>query len=177
MTTAGWHVGFVRSIMHGRDGVTGEWLRDEARRLGADEVETYHATGNLLLRARDGPTVCELLGPAVSARTGRDSSVVHRTAEHVVALDRAAADTRPPDGSSEHLCVLATSAIDEDRLRAALPETVGLLALLEGVDGVFWRAEHRGPHPHPIVEGVIGTAATARSVGTIAGIARRLADR
>jgi hypothetical protein len=28
---AAWHVGFVRSIMHGRDGVTADFLREEVR--------------------------------------------------------------------------------------------------------------------------------------------------
>ena len=91
---AAWHVGFVRSIMHGRDGVTADLLRDEARRGGADEVATYHSTGNVIFRAEDGPAVCQHLTRVLSPLVERDTTVVHRTAGDVAALVRA--DPSPP---------------------------------------------------------------------------------
>jgi uncharacterized protein (DUF1697 family) len=60
---AAWHVGFVRSIMHGRGGVTADLLREEARRAGADAVATYHSTGNVIFRAEAGPAVSASISP------------------------------------------------------------------------------------------------------------------
>ena len=171
---AAWHVGFVRSIMHGRDGVTSDLLCDEARRAGADGVRTYHSTGNVIFRAQDGGRVCAHLTEVVTDLVGRDTTVIHRTAEELAVLAAADLFASAPDGVAEHLVVLSSVLLDVDELRGTLPEGLGLLGVVGGRDAAFWRGDTSGPHPHPVVEALSGSPATARSVSTIEGVNRQL---
>jgi uncharacterized protein (DUF1697 family) len=171
---AAWHVGFVRSIMHGRDGVTADVLRDEARRAGADTVATYHSTGNVIFRAEDGAAVCEHLTRVLSPLVERDTTVVHRTAGDVAALVRADPFAAAPLNAAELIVVFSSVPLDTDEIRSVLPKGLGLLDVHSAADAAFWRADRAGPHPHPVIERLTGAPATARSISTIEGVDSRL---
>lgn len=170
-----WHVGFVRSIMHGRDGVTGDLLRDEASRAGADAVSTYHSTGNVIFRAEDGEGVCEHLTGVLSRLVGRDTTVVHRTADEVAAVVAADLFSSAPSDAAELIVVLSSVALDVDDLRGGVPDGLGLLGVRGVWDAAFWRADSAGAHPHPLMERLTGSPATARSLSTIEGVNAQLA--
>lgn len=172
----GWHVGFVRSIMHGRDGVTAEFLCDEARRAGADAVATYHSTGNVIFRAKDGPAVCEHLTRVLTPLVERDTTVLHRAASEVAALVLDAPFAAAPSEAAELIVVFSSVPLDTDAVRRALPETLGLLAVHGAADAAFWRGDAAGPHPHPVIERLTGAPATARSVLTVEGVDARLRE-
>lgn len=175
-TLADWHVGFVRSIMHGRDGVTADLLRDEARRAGADTVATYHSTGNVIFRAEDGPAVCEHLTDVLKPRVERDTTVLHRAAGDVAALVRANPFAAAPSDAAELVVVFSSVPLDADEVRRVLPPGVGLLDVHGAADAAFWRGDRSGPHPHPVVERLTGASATARSISTVEGIDARLRE-
>jgi uncharacterized protein (DUF1697 family) len=171
---AGWHVGFVRSIMHGRDGVTAEVLRDEARRAGAELVATYHATGNVMFRAADGPAVCAQLTRVLTSLVARDTTVIHRTAGEVGALVRADPFAAAPSDAAELIVVFSAVPLDAGEIRQVLPEGLGLLDVHGTADAAFWRGGRAGPHPHPVIERLTAAPATARSISTVEGVAARL---
>lgn len=170
-----WHVGFVRSIMHGRDGVSGDLLREAATTAGADAVQTYGSTGNVIFRADDGERVCQHLTGVLLPLVGRDTTVIHRTARDVAALVAADLFSTAPPSAAELLVVLSSTELDVAGLRRAVPEGLGLLGVRGGLDAAFWRAAPDGAHPHPLVEGLTGSPATARSISTIEGVHARLA--
>lgn len=173
---AGWHVGFVRSIMHGRDGVTADLLRDEARRAGAGTVATYHSTGNVIFRAEDGPAVCAHLTRVLTALVERDTTVLHRTAGDVAELVRANPFAAAPLAAAELVVVFSSVPLDTDEVRSVLPEGLGLLGVHGAADAVFWRGDRAGPHPHPVIERLTGASATARSISTVEGVDARLRE-
>jgi uncharacterized protein (DUF1697 family) len=173
---AAWHVGFVRSIMHGRDGVTADLLREEARRAGADAVATYHSTGNVIFRAEAGPAVCEHLSRVLSPLVKRDATVVHRTAGEVAALVRADPFAAAPLDAAELVVVFSSVPLDADEVRSVLPEGVGLLDVHGAADAACWRGDRAGPHPHPVIERLSAAPATARSISTVEGVDARLRE-
>jgi uncharacterized protein (DUF1697 family) len=173
---AAWHVGFVRSIMHGRDGVTADLLRDEARRAGADSVATYHSTGNVIFRAEDGPAVCEHLTRVLTPLVKRDTTVLHRSAGDVASLVRANPFAAAPLDAAELVVVFSSVPLDTGEVRSVCPEGLGLLDVHRAADAAFWRGDRAGPHPHSVIERLTGAPATARSTSTVEGIAARLRD-
>ena len=178
---AAWHVGFVRSIMHGRDGVTADMLRGEARRAGADAVATYHSTGNVIFRAEDGPAVCGHLTRVLNPLVGRDTTVLHRTAGDVAALVRANPFAAAPLDAAELVVVFSSVPLDihrsfTDEVRRVLPKGLGLLGVHGAADAAFWRGDRAGPHPHPVIERLTGASATARGISTIEGVDARLRE-
>lgn len=174
LTFAGWHVGFVRSIMHGRDGVTADLLRDEARRAGADTVSTYRSTGNVIFRAENGRVVCDHLTHVLTLLVGRDATVLHRTAGDVAALVRDKPFAPAPLDAAELIVVFSSVPLDTDGVRTVLPRGLGLLGVHGATNAAFWRADRSGPHPHPVVERLTGAPATARSASTVEGVDARL---
>ena len=174
--TVQWHVGFVRSIMHGRDGVTGDLLCDEARQAGADAVRTYHSTGNVVFRADDGSRVCAHLTDVLTPLVGRNTTVIHRTADDLALLVAADLFSSAPDAVAELVVVFSSVELDVSELRHGLPEGLGLLGTRGGRDAAFWRASSSGPHPHPLVEELSGSPATARSLSTIEGVNKLLTN-
>ena len=173
---AAWHVGFVRSIMHGRDGVTADLLRDEARLAGADMVATDHSTCNVIFRAEDGPAVCEHLTRVLTPLVERDTTVLHRTAGDVAALVRAHPFAAAPLDAAELIIVFSSVPLDADEVRSVLPKGLGLLDVHGSADAAFWRADRAGPHPHPVIERLTRDPATARSISTFEGIDARLRE-
>lgn len=175
-TLADWHVGFVRSVMHGRDGVTADLLRDEARRAGAGRVATYHATGNVIFRAEEGAAVCAHLTDVLKRLVGRDTTVLHRAAADVAALVRANLFAGAPSDAAELVVIFSSVPLDAGEIRSVLPTGLGLLKVHGASDAAFWRGDSSAPHPHPVVERLTGAPATARSVTTVAGIDARLRE-
>jgi uncharacterized protein (DUF1697 family) len=171
---AAWHAGFVRSIMHRRDGVTADMLRGEARRAGADAVATYHSTGNVIFRAEDGPAVCGHLTRVLTPLVGRDTTVLHRTAGDVDALVRANPFAAAPLDAAELVVVFSSVPLDTDEVRSVLPKGVGLLGVHGAADAALWRGDSAGPYPHPVIERLTGASTTARSISTIEGVDARL---
>lgn len=173
---AEWHVGFVRSIMHGRDGVTADLLRAEARRAGADAAATYHSTGNIIFRAADGRAVCEHLTDVLTPLVGRDTTVLHRNADDVADLVRSKPFAAAPPDAAELVVVFSSVPLDAAEVRNALPDGLGLLDIHGAADAAFWRADTSGPHPHPVIERLTGAPATARSRSTVEGVDARLRE-
>lgn len=173
---ASWHVGFGRSIMHGRDGVTAALLRGEARRAGADASVTYHSTGNVIFRAEDGRAVCEHLTRVLGPLVKRDTTVLHRTAGDIAALVHADPFAAAPSDAAEFVVVFASVPLDPGEVRSVLPTGLGLLDVPGAADAAFWRGASAGPHPHPVIERLTGAPATARSISTVEGVAGRLRE-
>lgn len=159
--------------MHGRDGVTADLLRDEARRAGADTVATYHSTGNVIFRAQDGRAVCEHLTDVLTPLVQRDTTVLHRTAGDVAALLRGNPFAAAPSGAAELVVVFSSVPLDTDEVRRVLPENLGLLGVHGAADAAFWRRDRSGPHPHPVIESLTGAPATASSISTVEGVDAR----
>lgn len=170
MTTGAWHVGLVRAVMQGREGLTGDVLRAALADAGGHEGRTYRSTGNVVFRAVDGAAVCDRLATAITEVVGRDTPVLHRTATSLRSLVAATPFADAPTDAAEQVVVFTADALDEDEVRAGLPGGTGLLLVHEGRDACCWRAATDGPHPMPAIEAFARGPVTSRSGGTVEGL-------
>ncbi len=161
------HVGLVRAVMQGREGLTGDVLRDLVREAGGTDVRTYASTGNLLFRSDDGAATCAATSTAVTSLLGRPTPVLHRTAAHLDTIVGRGFFATAPTGA-EHIVVFVDDDVDpaeDDGLATSLVGRVGR-------DLACVRASSGGAHPMPAVERLTEAPVTARSIRTVAGIVR-----
>lgn len=158
------HVGLVRAVMQGREGLTRAVLLAAVADAGGTNGATFHATGNLLFDAEDGAVVCARVATALTQLLGRETPVLHRTTARLAAIVAAApfAGTNP---DAERLVVFA----DADTA-PAVAAVDGFVVALDGDLAVV--REPGAAHPMPIVERLVDGPVTTRSIGTIAGIVR-----
>ena len=102
------HVGLVRAVMQGREGLTGEVLRAMVEDAGGTDVRTFHATGNVLFRSADGGAVCDATSAAITALLGRPTPVLHRTADHLTTIVEAEFFADAADGAERIVAVSYT---------------------------------------------------------------------
>lgn len=167
------HVALLRAVMQGREGLTGDWLRAEVAAAGGTDVRTWHATGNVLFRATDGAAVCADLETAATALLDRPTPVLHRTADHLDDIVRAAFFRDAPD-AAEHLVVFVDGWLDDDAVAAAMPDGVQVVGRA-GTDLACVRTATRGSHPMPALEAITDAPVTTRSTRTVEGIVRAAA--
>ena len=167
------HVGLVRAVMQGREGLTGDVLRGIVEDAGGSDVRTFHATGNVLFRATDGAAVCEDVSAAITALLGRPTPVLHRTATHLTAIAEAGFFADAPEGA-ERIIVFVDAELDAEVVRSAMPGDTRVVGRVDR-DVACVRPAARGSHPMPAIEALTDAPVTARSIRTVAGIARAAA--
>lgn len=169
-------VAFLRSINVGGRRVTNDQLRDAVSALGYRDVGTYRASGNVLFSA-DRPDRARLEA-GLSEALGFDVPVILRTAAQVSAL--LSAEPFSPEVVAQTAgkiqVMLLSEPPDEDQQRRALslaPDD-DRLAFCSG--DLFWlpRAGISTSSLDPNALGRILGLNTVRTVGTLAGIARKL---
>jgi uncharacterized protein (DUF1697 family) len=164
------HVGFIRAVMQGREGLTRHVLLDAVRAAGGEEPSTHRSTGNVSFTAGDGEAVCTALAQRLALVVDRDTPVLHRSLAQVRELVQQRPFARSASG--EHLVVLAAVDLAAVVAQLALPDELDLVHVA-GCDACFVRAAPRGAHPMPLLEAAGVHPVTSRSIGTLEHIAER----
>lgn len=158
------HVGLVRAVMQGREGLTRGVLLHAVEAAGGRDPRTHRSTGNVSFTAADGAAACAALSAQLGALLGRPTPVVHRSLTQLQAL----VERRPFAHASpgEHLVLLATADLESVIPQLELPAGLDLVAV-HGGDACFVRRMGRHPHPMPLLEGAGVDPVTSRSIGTV----------
>lgn len=164
------HVGFIRAVMQGREGLHRDVLLAAVAAAGGAGARTHRSTGNVSFSAPDGAAVCAALAERLTAFLDRPTPVLHRSLEDLRALVDRAPFAGAADG--EHIVVLGARALAPALDRMDLPHGVVLLGHA-GADAWFVRSESHGPHPMPLLEAAGADPVTARSIGTLEHVADR----
>lgn len=162
------HVGLVRAVMQGREGLTRGVLLQAVEDAGGRGPRTHRSTGNVSFTAADGVAVCAAVSAQLGDLLGRPTPVVHRSLAQLQAL----VERRPfaHAGPGEHLVLLATVDLGPVVRQLELPEGLDVVAI-HGADACVVRRTSRHPHPMPLLEGAGVDPVTSRSIGTVAHVA------
>lgn len=170
---------FLRSINVGGRRVTNDQLRAAVSALGLAEVATYRASGNLLFSAGGAPgAVRARLEDGLREALGFDVPVILRTAAQVSALVQHA--PFPPDVVAQTAGKLQVMLLSQAPDAATQAQALSLatandrLAFFGG--DLFWlpRAGISTSDIDPSTLGRVLGLNTVRTVGTLAGIAKKL---
>lgn len=164
------HVGLVRAVMQGREGLTREVLLAAVQDAGGGAPRTHRSTGNVSFTAADGRAVCAALSARLGVLLGRPTPVLHRSLAQLQGL----VERRPfaHAASGEHLVLLADVDLAPVADGLELPDGLELVAV-HGDDACFVRSTNRGPHPMPLLERAGVDPVTSRSIGTVEHIVAR----
>lgn len=170
MSTPARHVGLVRAVMQGREGVTGDVLVAAVTEAGGTEARTHRSTGNVSFTARDGAAVCTALGARLGVVLGRPTPVLHRSLAAIRSL--VARQPFAAAAAGEHLVVFATTDLRPVLAHLEVPAGLDLVGV-DGEDAWFVRRATAGPHPMPLLEAAGVDPLTSRSIGTVEHLAAR----
>lgn len=170
---------FLRGInLGGRNRVPMAELRQLADRLGAGDIATHLASGNLVCTPPEAPgAFADRLTAAVEETYGFAVPVVTRTAAELAAILADDPFAGIADNPSTELVYLFAAPVAESG-RCALPLTGGEQAAWADDQVRVWhdRGVHGSKVSHSLLERRLGFTVTARNVRTLAAVSA-LCDR
>lgn len=170
---------FLRGInLGGRNRVPMAKLRELADRLGAGDIATHLASGNLVCTPPEAPAAfADRLAAAVEETYGFAVPVVTRTAAELAAILADDPFTGIADDPSTELVYFFAAPVAPSN-RCALPLTGGERAAWSDDHVRVWhdRGVHGSKVSHSLLERRLGITVTARNVRTLAAVSA-LCDR
>ena len=173
------HVAFFRNVMVGRAGLTQEAIVCAFRDCGADSVESFLATGNIVFGsdALSARSIADCAAIRLENAFGLREPVFVRSLEHLRSMQVSAPFSTAPDGDIHERTI--TFFDDLVRPLPGLPLRskrgdcqVFMLGDREAF-GVTWLIDGRTGNPGKLIEDLGSTRVTTRNWKTIERLLRR----
>jgi uncharacterized protein (DUF1697 family) len=174
------HVGFVRAVMLGRDGLHRDVLLDIVERAGGADAASYLSTGNVSFRATPDRVddVVDSIERGIADVVGRSTPVMVRSPDRLRALvARSPFDQAPHDAPRARLVTMVRDVVRDDfEVPVVSPHGDHHVFAVAGgeVFAVTIDTGGRVQDPGGLIERLAGEPVTTRAWGTIERIVAKL---
>jgi uncharacterized protein (DUF1697 family) len=175
------HVGFVRAVMIGREGLHRQVLLDIVERAGGADARSYISTGNVSFDADPDEidTIVTTIEDEIAAVVDRPTPVFVRRLADLRALVRGDPFADAPISEPSHRLVTFVRGRVPDSIQLPIVSGRGYFHVFGQRDGAIFsvtrEVDGRTRDPGGIIEGRVGRPVTTRAWGTITRIVDKLA--